>query len=141
MIRNDHLRDRETALGEALREFSSELGLVDAADLITFVRLEQYANIEDLVNSSAELFFRPSTLTFGWGAEMAVSWTETPCVFLDMEFRQGPVTVFFCLGLQAAGASVEIRCISFEEPSPDPVLNTARLVAALDDARSVSPRP
>ncbi|MDB5509256.1 MAG: hypothetical protein JWL93_1725 [Hyphomicrobiales bacterium] len=141
MTRNDHLRDRETALGEALREFSSDLRLVDAADLITYVRLEQYANIEDLVNSSAELYFQPSTLTFGWGAEMSVSWTESPCVFLDMEFRKGAVTVFFCLGLQAAGASVEIRCLTFEDPSTDPLLNTALLVAALDGARSVSPRP
>ncbi|MBX9741231.1 MAG: hypothetical protein K2X62_14220 [Beijerinckiaceae bacterium] len=141
MTRNDHLRDREQVLGEALRDFSAELRLVDPADLIAFVRMEQYANIEDLVSSSAELFFQPTTLTFGWGAEMSVTWTDMPCVFLDMEFRQGPVTVFFCLGLQAAGASVEIRCISFEEPSPDPLVNTARLVSALGEARSVSSRP
>lgn len=141
MTRNDHLRDRERALGEALKGVALELLLIDPADLVTFVRLEQFANLEDLVNSSAELAFKPATLNFGWGADMNVSWTHTPSVFLDMEFRHNAVTVFFSLGLQAEGASVEIRCISFDDPSPDPEVNTMRLVDALDDARCVSPRP
>ncbi|MDB5650201.1 MAG: hypothetical protein JWL62_1721 [Hyphomicrobiales bacterium] len=140
MTPKDHLRDRELALGIAIQDFATDLRLVDPADLVTFVRMEQYANIEDLVNSSSELLFKPSTLTFGWGADMRVTWTETPCVSLDMEFRHASVTVFFALGLRAESATVEIRYICFEAPLPDPSLNTLRLVEALNASRCVAPR-
>lgn len=140
MTPKDHLRDRESALGNAIKDFAKDLRLVDPADLVTYVRMEQYANIEDLVNSSSELSFKPATLTFGWGADMRVTWTELPSVFLDMEFRHGNVTVFFSLGLAGEGENVDIRHISFEAPSPDPSINTRRLVDALNASRCVMPR-
>jgi hypothetical protein len=58
-----------SALVSAFEPVAAELRLVDAADYIAYIHQEKFANIHDIVNSSVELFFRPGTLTFGWGAE------------------------------------------------------------------------
>jgi hypothetical protein len=56
-----------------------------------------------------------------------------------MEFRQAPVSVFFGLALEARHACVDIRCISFDEPCPDPEENTRRLAAAMAEAMLTAP--
>ena len=47
-------------------------------DLITFIRTENHPNINDLVNSSAELYLKPGTLSYGWAAEVDMRWTGAP---------------------------------------------------------------
>ena len=133
--REDHLLVREKALAEGVKKVAAELRLVDLVDFITYIRTEQFANIEDIVNSSVELLFKPGTLTFGWGADLVVDWSEPPQILLDMEFRNLAVTVFFGLMLAASHASIDIRYISFEDASGDPAENTRRLVEAIADAR------
>ncbi|SDR62844.1 hypothetical protein SAMN05519103_08136 [Rhizobiales bacterium GAS113] len=133
--REDHLLAREKALAEGVKKVAAELRLVDLVDFITYIRTEQFANIEDIVNSSVELLFKPGTLTFGWGADLRVDWGEPPQIMLDMEFRHMSVTVFFGLALEAHHASVEIRYVSFEDAADDPEVNTRRLAEAIADAR------
>ena len=99
MKTQDHLHDREFALALAMKDVAAELRLVDPADYVGYVRMEQYSNLEDIINSSSELLFQPGTLTFGWGADIRLSWSDRPRIFLDMEFRYESVTVFFSLGL------------------------------------------
>jgi len=133
--REDHLLARERALAEGVKEVAAELRLVDLVDLISYIRTEQFANLEDIVNSSVELYFKPGTLTFGWAADLMVDWGKPPRIILDMEFRHLSAMVFFGLVLEAERAGVEIRFISFETASCDPVENTRRLVDADGDAR------
>lgn len=134
--REDHLLAREKALAEGVMQVAAELRLVDLVDFITYIRTEQFANIEDIVNSSVELLFRPGTLTFGWAADLCVDWGRPPSIVLDMEFRHLSVSVFFGLALEAQHASVEVRYISFEDASDDPEENTRRLIEAIADARA-----
>lgn len=141
MKTHDHLHDREFALALAMKDMAAELRLVDPADYINYIRMEQYSNLEDLINSSSELLFQPGVVTFGWGADIHLSWTERPAIFLDMEFRHESVTAFFCLCLCAQGESVAIRMITFDQPSEDPQINTARLISALNSSRCVNARP
>jgi hypothetical protein len=54
------MREREKALAFAVRPVAGELRLIDAADLIASIWAQKYANIQDLVNSSAELYSRPA---------------------------------------------------------------------------------
>ncbi|MFN3890879.1 MAG: hypothetical protein ACK4MV_10820 [Beijerinckiaceae bacterium] len=98
----------EEILAKAMRDFASEMRMVDIEHLLELVNQEKHFNLHDLVNSSAELFFLPGTLTFGWGAQVHVSWLKTPCVTIDLEFRHGQLTLFFTLHLEAYGASVDI---------------------------------
>jgi hypothetical protein len=137
--REDHLLVREMLLAEGVKKVAAELRLVDLVDFITYIRNEQFANIEDIVNSSVELLFKPGTLTFGWGADLSVAWGEPPQIMLDMEFRHMSVSVFFGLALAAQHASVDIRYVSFEDASDDPEENTRRLAEAIADARIGAP--
>ncbi len=46
----------------ALHGFASELKLTDAADFAAFIRIGHMPNLQSLVQSSAELYFKPGTL-------------------------------------------------------------------------------
>jgi len=132
--------EREKALADGLRDVASELRLIEAADLIAFVRTEQFANIGNLVNSSTELYYKPGTLSFGQSADIDVKWGRAPTIALDMEFHHMQVSVYFRLLLKALQAGIEINYIRFNGPSAGPDANTRRLIAAIDDAR-FSPIP
>ncbi len=127
--------EREKALGYGVRELASELRLIEPTDYVTFVRSERFANIENLVASSAELFFKPGTIFFGHSGEVDLKWGEPPAVVLDMEFRHQRVNVYFRLLLEAKQAGVEITYVNFEGASDVPDENTRRLVEAIADAR------
>src|SRR3954451_7290757 len=128
------MREREKALAFAVRPVAGELRLIDAADLIASIWAQKYANIQDLVNSSAELYFKAGALSFGWGADVRVGWAVPPSVSLDMDFQNRGLTVFFRLGLEGAGASVAIRQLRCDEPCDDPAEKTRRLTNAIADA-------
>jgi hypothetical protein len=126
---------RARLLEEAVAAVREELMLVDPAELIAFIRTENFANVNDIVASSAELHFRASCLTFGLGADYSLGWCEPPQVRLDMEFVHGPVSIFFTLVLGDAAEPVEINKVLIEHPSADPSLNTERIRAELAAAR------
>jgi hypothetical protein len=127
--------ERERALADGLREVAAELRLIDVADLIAFIRTEQFGNIGNLVNASTELYYKPGALRFGQSGDIIVQWDGTPVVSLDMEFHHAQVSVYFRLFLEALQAAVEINYISFENASSEPEENTRRLIAALAGAR------
>ena len=132
---NSTTLEREKALADGLRDVASELRLIDAADLIAYIRTEQFANIANLVNSSTELYYKPGTLSFGQSADIDVKWGGTPTIALDMEFHHLQVSVYFRLLLEALQAGVEITYINFDGTARDPHENTGRLIAAIADAR------
>lgn len=137
MLRNDDAQtlQREKALADGLRDVAAELRLIDATDLVAYLRTEQFGNIANLVNSSTELYFKPGTLGFVRSGEVQLRWGEPPTVALDMEFRHLGVSVFFRLLLQALQAGVEITYISFAPGSDGLADETQRLVDAIADAR------
>jgi hypothetical protein len=127
--------EREKALAQGIRELASDLRLVEPVDFVSFVRMERFANIANLVASSAELFFKPGTIAFGHSGDVDVSWDQPPAVALDMEFRHQCVKVYFRLVLEAEQAAVEITHLAFEGASEEPDENTRRLIEAIADAR------
>jgi hypothetical protein len=131
----DYTYDREKALAAGIKEVASELRLIDAADFVAFIRTEQFANIANLVSSSAELYFKPDTIKFGLSGDVHLQWGGTPSVSLDMEFHHMQVNVYFRLLLDALQAAVEIDYITFDEGSADPDENTRRLMQAISNAR------
>lgn len=135
MIRQQHSSDREVVVAEAIREFVSELRLVDIADYIAFIRMERFGNIADLVDSAAELYFMPGTMKLGHGGEAHVEWTGEPRIVLDLELKPRGVTVYFALTMTAHHACVEVNYVSFDEKDGDPVTNTRLLETALMEAR------
>jgi hypothetical protein len=132
--------EREKALADGIKEVASELRLIDAVDFIAYIRTERFANISNLVGSSAELYFKPETLKFGSGGDINLQWGSVPSICLDMEFHNNRVKVYFRLLLEALHAGIEIDYITFDDASSDPDENTRRLVDAIAAARLALPR-
>lgn len=131
--------EREKALADGIREVASELRLIDPADFVAFIRTEQFGNIGQLVGSSAELYFKPDTLRFGFSGDVNLEWESPPSVSLDMEFHHMRVNVYFRLCLEALQAGIEIDYITFDDGSSDPDENTQRLIDAIAAARLAPP--
>lgn len=131
---SDHAFRRGRALAEGMKDFATELRLIDVVDLIYYVRAENTAVLDDLVTSSAELAFKQGALRYGWAARADIGWGEAPSLCLDMEFCHAGVTVFFGLLLNNVRPAVDIYSILFDEIG-DPEQNTQRLIAAIADAR------
>ena len=99
MNRQAHSTSREIIVASAIKEVVSELRMVDVADYIAFIRLEHFANVSDIVDSAAELFFMPGTLKLGHGGEAHVGWSGEPRIVLDLELRPRGATVYFALAM------------------------------------------
>ncbi|MGO9673063.1 MAG: hypothetical protein ACLPSF_02655 [Methylocella sp.] len=130
---------RVAALQEAVTALAAELRLVDVADYIAFIRCEHFANIQDIVNSSVELFFRPGALSYGWSAEFELDWESAPKIVFDMEFRHRTIRIVFKLALWGHQSSVSIEYFSASEPAGDEEADTRRMIEALAEARLPSP--
>lgn len=128
------LRTREKILADGLLAVASELRLINVAELIDFVRGERYSNIQDLIDSSVELYFRPGALTFALVAQARLDWSAPPSISLNMEFRNRCVTVFFGLQLEGHAASVDIHHIAFDVAPVDQNAGTQELREAIADA-------
>ncbi len=125
---------REEILANAISPVAAELRLLDAADLISMLRYEYHANLADLIESAAELYFHPGTITFGIGGDYRLEWDGYPAVTLDLEIKPQGLTIYARLTLEAETASIDINYIRFNTPSDDPDANTAFLAQSLKDA-------
>ena len=103
-----------------LKEVAAELRLIEAVDLVAFIRTGQFGNVRSLVNASTEMYFKPGTMSFAESGDVSLNWTGEPSVVLNMEFHHRRVDVFFRLMLESEQAGVEIEYISFNGKSPDP---------------------
>lgn len=127
--------EREEILAEAIKPVAGELRLLDAADLISLLRFEQYGNLADLVSSAAELYFHPGTVNFGLGGDYKLDWGGPAEVTIDLEIKPRGVTVYAKLALAENHAGIEINHIAFENGSSNPDENTALLARTLTEAR------
>jgi hypothetical protein len=134
----------EKILAESLADVATELRLIDVIDLIGYVQGQRSANLEDLVNSSAELYFRCGALRYAWSADLDVAWDALPTISLNMEFCWSGVTAFFNLCLDAARAGVDIQHLAFDDAADDSrgdaVKQLKRFSHALADSRLTPPR-
>lgn len=131
--RSETVRKAELVLAEALGPLAAELRLVEPADYVAFIRLERFANLRDVVESSIEPFFAPDALTYAFAADYSVNWRLPPSVSLDLKFEFDDLRAVFTLHVDGVGHRVALQ--RFEPPvgEPDPL---ARLRAALKQARA-----
>ena len=132
---------REAIVADAIKEFVSELRLVELADYVSFIHLGHLANLADIVDSAAELYFMPGTLKLGHGGDLALTWSGDQRVTLDLELKPSGATVFFTLSLGDTEAGIDVNYVAFDEPGDDPEANTAFLESALESARIRKTQP
>ncbi len=126
---------RTRILVKAIEPVAAELRLVDVADYIAYIRFEQFANIQDIVNSSTELIFRPGALNYAWAADFELDWSHAPKVAIDMDFRHGAVSIAFTLLLSGDDVEASIAELLVDPSSGDPEHDTLSMADALADAR------
>jgi hypothetical protein len=130
----------EKLLAESLADVATELRLVNVIDLIGYVHGQRCANLEDLVNSSAELYFRHGALRYAWSADLDVVWDALPTISLSMEFGWSGVTAFFNLCLNAARAGVDLQHLAFDGDGGDEAEQLRRFSRAIAESRLTPPR-
>ena len=108
---------------------------IDPVDLVSFIRFGCFTAIEDLIQSSTELFFKHGTLSCAWTACVDLAWDSLPLVTLGLEFRNSGVSIFFDLLLGARGGDVAVRAVLFEEPVSDRSGGLRLLARAIAEAR------
>ncbi|HWK67429.1 MAG TPA: hypothetical protein VNS34_21080 [Rhizobiaceae bacterium] len=135
MIRQPHTVAREMIVAKAIEEVATELRMIDVVDYVAYIRLEHFSTIADIVESAAELYFMPGTLSFGHGGEARIGWSGEPEITLDMELKPSGATVYFALSLTDLSAAVTVNYVAFENSSDDPEENTRFLETALETAR------
>ncbi|KQO51604.1 hypothetical protein [Methylobacterium sp. Leaf85] len=128
------LADAERVFASAIRDFIAEMCLLDGGILIGWVQAGRHGNIADLVSSSAEPFFKESTLAYADGADVRFDWGRSLTVGLDMEFVTEAVTVFFKLILDGVYVGVAIQRILADQTRDFCLRGFER---ALDDARLI----
>jgi hypothetical protein len=87
----------EEILACNIKDVIADFCLADA-DIIRFYADNQlHGNMDEMLTSSAELFFKGETLSYGHVAHVSTGRDDHSCVVLDMEFVHDAVTVFFQL--------------------------------------------
>lgn len=135
MNRQPYSIAREIIVADAIRDVVSELRMIAPADYIAFIHTEQFANIADIVDSAAELYFVPGTLRLGHGGEVHLDWDRTPEIVLDLELKPSGATVYFKLCMADQHAAVDVNYVAFEDPAQDPDENSGFLESAIEAAR------
>ena len=126
-------------IAENIGSFVEDLRAVDLVDLISFIRFESFPTVEDLVNSSTELFFKAETLMFAWAAGVDLNWEAPPVVTLGLEFRHPGVSVFFDLTLRDVDHTVVVLGAVFDDAPDDPCATLAAAFAAARVPGSFAP--
>lgn len=111
----------EKMLGDSLAEVASELRLVEVSDFIAFIRDGHTANLESIVDSSTELFFRRGTLRLGSSSDVVLEWGTPPIVKLGMEFHNHDISIYFHLILESDRVGLEIDYMSIRDGESDAV--------------------
>jgi hypothetical protein len=126
----------EEVLACNIKDVIADFCLADA-EIIRFYACNQlHGNMDEMVTSSAELYFKGNTLTYGHVSHVSTGREESACVVLDMEFMHDSVTVFFQLifGNYYIGVKISevlldasLHRIDFNPSSFAKILSSARL--------------
>ena len=134
-LSNDHIGACERLLAEALIELARDLRMVDAADIVAWVRGGRFGNIASIVGSAIELGFRPGVMRFALSGGVDLSWLGRLGVHLDMEFHHDGVDCYFRLHVSEAHAGVAITWLSVDGAPCRSAAGRDRFTAALASAR------
>ena len=118
----------------AIKDVISELKLVDAGHLISYVFTDSHANIRDLLASSSELFLKADTLHYRGEAVAELDWASPPKILLEMEFRHQDLTARFALRLMGEISDISIESVRYADGTDGSQCDIERYVSVLKDA-------
>ena len=126
----------EEVLACNIKDVIADFCLTDAEIIRFYADNQLHGNMDEMVTSSAELYFKGETLSYGRFARVSPGQEDTSCILLDMEFMHDSVTVFFQLIFGKSYIGVKIsevlldatfRRTDFNPASFERILSSARL--------------
>ncbi|WP_320143776.1 hypothetical protein [uncultured Cohaesibacter sp.] len=124
----------EHAMLWAMKDVITELRLVDAAHLISYVFTDSHANISDIVASSSELFLKANTLFYRGEATTQLDWSTPPTLRLEMAFRHLDLDARFGLNLIGDVSTITMHSVRYDDGSDSNSCDLERFVNVLTDA-------
>jgi len=110
----------EEVLACNIKDVVADFCLVDAEIIQSYVSKQLHGNMDEIVSSCAELFFKGHTLSYARSASISTALGHPPCIVLDMEFSHDMVSVDFKLVLGEFSVGVHInRILLSEVPESD----------------------
>lgn len=110
----------EEILACNIKDVIADFCLTDADIIRSYVSKQLHGNMNEILSSSAELFFKGDTLSYARVADISTALGHPPCVVLDMEFTHDTVNVYFKLVLGEFSVGVHInRLLLSESPEND----------------------
>ena len=85
----------EEVLACNIKDVIADFCLADAEIIRFYASNQLHGNMDEMLTSSAELYFKNETLSYGHVANVCATQDEAGCVVLDMEFMHDIVSVFF----------------------------------------------
>ena len=105
----------EEVLACNIKDVIADFCLTDAEILRAYVSNQLHGNMNEIVSSSTELFFKGHTLSYARAADISTGLGDPPCIVLDMEFAHDTVSVFFKLILGEFSVGVHINHVSLSD--------------------------
>ena len=136
---NDEFAHLEKVLAQAMVDLAGELRLIDAIDLLNEQANRRTANIADIVNSAAELFFREGTVLARSDETSGLHWRRTGSIDLNLIFRSTGVEAHFDLSLARDRNRVSLCRLHYQPPTHCQETKLLRLRDALQSARLDQP--
>lgn len=96
-----------------IKSFIADLCLIDKSFLIENVINANHNNINDVIESSSEMFFKPGTLCYAYSSRLSERYNAVPAISLEMRFSHKLVLVPFLLHIEDDFVGV---AISDEKP-------------------------
>jgi len=125
----------EEVLACNIKDVIADFCLTDAEIIRFYVDNQLHGNMDEMVTSSAELYFKGETLSYGYVAHVSPGREETSCVVLDMEFVHETVTVQFQLIFGSCYIGVKINEVLRDGTSGTELLTPASFARILSSAR------
>ena len=99
----------EEVLACNIKDVIAAFCLADTEIIRFYASNQLHANMDEMVTSSAELYFKHETLSYGHVAHVCATKNDASCIVLDMEFVHDAVSVFFQLifGDQYIGVKIQ----------------------------------
>ena len=133
------LLECEKLLGDALAGFAAEFRMIDVVNLIADIHHERHGNLEDLVNSAAELFFKSDVLSFSKVGHVEIGWGSAATISIWMEFIHASVCARFQLQIGTDHAGVHLDYLKTGEMDKKPGCQVTQLAAAIAEASLLEP--
>ena len=125
----------EAMLADGLKDFLSELAMVNGGVMVSYICNNHHANLDDIIGSSTEHRIKPGRLIYASDAQVDFDWGSAPSVSIAMELRDDRLTAFFNVIFGGDHVAIDLNAIHFSQGAGSARDNLRLFAAAVADAR------